>query len=223
MPVDSCPSVGLGLRGASDYLPDPEELGAGELVPAVEACFAGLLISRSQSLAAHSGSVFFRPLQASLSLLATSLTAAPCVVVSNDLSRAVLLTVAPWVASLFALPFPEALPVSVEAVVPDEKSPAVPAPLVPPLIVPLVDAPLEPSDLPSPVELTAPVPVLLVAAKEPLEYVPDGVELWVATVSEPGDFLSLFLSPSARAEPLVSATIEVKMNTGASLRIWASW
>lgn len=28
MPVDSCPRVGIGLRVASDYLPDPEELAA---------------------------------------------------------------------------------------------------------------------------------------------------------------------------------------------------
>ena len=37
-----------------------------------------------------------------------------------------------------------------------------------------------------------------------------------------GVLLLLLWSPSARAEPLASATIEVKMNAGASLRIWAS-
>jgi hypothetical protein len=37
-----------------------------------------------------------------------------------------------------------------------------------------------------------------------------------------GELLFLLWSPSARAEPLASATIEVKMNAGASLRIWAS-
>lgn len=47
------------------------------------------------------------------------------------------------------------------------------------------------------------------------------VVLWVV-VSVCGEFLFFFMSPSANAEPLASATIEVKMNAGASLRIWAS-
>lgn len=41
-------------------------------------------------------------------------------------------------------------------------------------------------------------------------------------VSAVGDFLLLFMSPSASAEPLAKATIDVRMNAGASLRIWNS-
>lgn len=48
------------------------------------------------------------------------------------------------------------------------------------------------------------------------------VVLCVAVVSVLGDFLLLFMSPSASAEPLVRATMDVRMNAGASLRIWAS-
>jgi hypothetical protein len=46
MPVDSCPCVGIGLRVASDYLPDPEEL----VLPA-EACLS-FFISLSHWLVA---------------------------------------------------------------------------------------------------------------------------------------------------------------------------
>jgi len=46
--------------------------------------------------------------------------------------------------------------------------------------------------------------------------------LWVV-VSVFGEFLFFFMSPSANAEPLASATMEVKMNAGASLRIWVSF
>jgi hypothetical protein len=46
--------------------------------------------------------------------------------------------------------------------------------------------------------------------------------LCVLLTSALGDFLFLFMSPSASADPLVSATIDVRMNAGASLRIWAS-
>lgn len=46
MPVDSGPCVGIGLRAASDYLPDPEEL----VLPA-EACLS-FFISLSHWLAA---------------------------------------------------------------------------------------------------------------------------------------------------------------------------
>jgi hypothetical protein len=53
-----------------------------------------------------------------------------------------------------------------------------------------------------------------------LEELGDVVLLCVVSVL--GDFLSLFLSPSASAEVLAIATIDVRMNAGASLRIWAS-
>jgi hypothetical protein len=44
-----------------------------------------------------------------------------------------------------------------------------------------------------------------------------GETLWVVTGLSA--FLFLFMSPSARAEPLANATIEVRMNAGASLRM----
>jgi hypothetical protein len=47
------------------------------------------------------------------------------------------------------------------------------------------------------------------------------VLLWVV-VSVFGEFLFFFMSPSAIAEPLASATIVVRTNAGASLRIWVS-
>ena len=46
--------------------------------------------------------------------------------------------------------------------------------------------------------------------------------LLCVVVSVFGEVLFFFMSPSAIAEPLASATIELKMNAGASLRIWAS-
>jgi hypothetical protein len=47
--------------------------------------------------------------------------------------------------------------------------------------------------------------------------------LLCVVVSLFGEFLFFFMSPRAIAEPLASATMEVKMNAGASLRIWVSF
>jgi len=48
--------------------------------------------------------------------------------------------------------------------------------------------------------------------------------LWeVVAVSAVVDFLLLFMSPSANAEPLASATTDVTMNAGAILRMWDSF
>lgn len=52
--------------------------------------------------------------------------------------------------------------------------------------------------------------------------VDDLVPLLIVVVSAVGDFLLLFMSPSASAEPLAKATIDVRINAGASLRIWNS-
>jgi hypothetical protein len=90
-------------------------------------------------------------------------------------------------------------------------------PLEPVLLGPLDEAegvpiePLEPVELVEPVEPVEPLvlPLLLVD--------------WEEVVSEFDDFLFLFMSPSARAEPLASATKELRMNAGASLRMWDSW
>jgi hypothetical protein len=81
------------------------------------------------------------------------------------------------------------------------------------VLLPLPDMPLLPvvPDMP----LLPEVPLLL------LPLVPLVLLWWVVSVF--GEFLFFFWSPSAIAEPLASATIEVKMNTGASLRIWASY
>jgi uncharacterized protein YraI len=49
----------------------------------------------------------------------------------------------------------------------------------------------------------------------------DGVVAGVASVV--GDFLFLFMSPNASAELLASATIDVRMKAGASLRMESSW
>jgi hypothetical protein len=50
--------------------------------------------------------------------------------------------------------------------------------------------------------------------------VDEGLPDWVEELAGMlGAFLSLFLSPSAKAEPLASATMEVMRNIGASLRM----
>jgi hypothetical protein len=46
--------------------------------------------------------------------------------------------------------------------------------------------------------------------------------VWVLAVSAAVVFFVLFMSPKAKAVPLESATIEVKMNAGTSLRMCAS-
>lgn len=63
---------------------------------------------------------------------------------------------------------------------------------------------------------------LVLSMLEPLVLLPVVLPVLWVLVSVFGEFLFFFWSPSAIAEPLASATIDVKMNTGASLRIWAS-
>jgi hypothetical protein len=90
--------------------------------------------------------------------------------------------------------------------------------------LPLIELPVLPRELPEP-ELVAP------AKPEPLEPVLPLLLAWLPlllastelVVLAFGDFLFLFMSPKARAEPLVNATIVVKTKAGAILRIVASW
>jgi hypothetical protein len=84
-------------------------------------------------------------------------------------------------------------------------------------------APLLPLVSEPPWPLAAPVPLVLPSTAVELLAAPvvllPVVALCDVVVSVLGDFLLLFMSPSASAEPLARATIEVRMNAGASLRM----
>jgi hypothetical protein len=144
------------------------------------------------------------------------------------------------------LPLESEPPWPLEALVPDDEpsTGALPAelevlPLAPsePEVLPLAAAELPLLiELPWPLEAPVPaepplVPLALVPLPDmPADEVDDGLEVLLEVPLVPelcvvdalGDFLSLFMSPSASADPLASATIDVRMNAGASLRIWAS-
>ena len=86
-----------------------------------------------------------------------------------------------------------------------------------PVPMPLAPAPLEvPVPVVAPRPLDEPVEPVALVELEPV------VLLWVV-VSVCGEFLFFFMSPRAIAEPLARATIVVKTNAGASLRIWVSF
>lgn len=137
------------------------------------------------------------------------------------------------------LPDIELLPVELEGVLADDEPPRLPLapmPVLPPMPLPMLWPMLLPDMLPEPApELLAvplpspaPPPVLpKVVPDEPVLFGPlalaDGVVpvllLVCEVVSVLGDFLLLFMSPKASAELLASATTELRMNAGASLRI----
>lgn len=99
-----------------------------------------------------------------------------------------------------------------------EPEPLMPDALVPPFLVrlPSLASPLP--DVDAVPVLAVRLPVLELLAELAVEAPMPCDDVVVAL----GDFLSLFMSPRARAEPLVRATIDVRMNAGASLRIWTS-
>lgn len=131
-----------------------------------------------------------------------------------ELAEPVLSVVLGCADGVLELPIPELLvpelfmPAEVPAVPLPYVLPVVPAA---PVVLPVVALSVVPVLVPGMALDDVPVVLLVLPV----------VVLWVV-VSVCGEFLFFFMSPSANAEPLASATIEVKMNAGASLRIWAS-